>query len=763
MFPRLIKKTILLVVVASFLAMTLPRQTWACGPFFTDAIFVFERHPEFPLERFARGHIGVLQPSWARSYLVAAYRNLSGQPLSDNEVNGLKALWEERINLGSDYSSDDWIKKWKDARAKVPGLPAAAEINAYRNREKPNDYETFLNCQQDAFDAATATLNDRITRFGADSPIARDWATTQDIVFSNCGGGEHIPDTAANDQDPVIRSAHAYQIAAANFYATHYDEAAKQFDAIAKDASSPWRLIAPYLAARAMLRKGSLADKAEQQHAPLTEAEQRLNSILKDNSLAKSHHAAARLLNLTRLRLHPDEKLHELADAIVHKDRAEDFKQAVWDYTVLIDHTVGDDDEVKTDSVRDELRSDDLTDWILTFQDSSDAAANRAVEQWRKKQTAPWLIAAMQKALSNSAGLSDLMQAAGRVDGSSPAFASITFNRVRLLIETNRTTEARTILDKVLSTNATGLPRATVNLLLGQRMILSANIADFVRAAQREPAGLSDNFDGREIPTDEKDAAANTNGAKQFFDTDAATVFNKLMPVATAFEAAQNKNLAANLRRDVAQATFMRATMLDQSVTANKAATLLATLAPELQELLADYQRAATPDARKFAAAYLALKYPGLRPFVSIGLGRTTALADVDEYRDNWWCAEPPTTSKIDYYEGDEQEQKKVSAKKSTPAPEFLRGSQAEAAREAAALQTLGTGPNYLAQTVISWANKTPTDKRVPEALHLAVKSTRYGCTDNDTGRWSKAAFDLLHRKYPNTSWAKDTKYWFKG
>jgi len=763
MFPRFITKTIPVLLIISFLAMILPRQTQACGPFFTDAIFVFERHPEFPLERFARGQIGVLQPSYARSYLVAAYRNLNGRPLSDAEVNGLKALWEERINLGYDYSSDDWIKKWKGERAKVPGLPVPGEINAYRNREKPNDYETFLNCQQDAFDAATATLNDRITRFGADSLIVRDWATTQDIVFSNCGGGEHIPEAAANDQDQVIRSAHTYQIAAANFYATHFDEAAKQFDAIAKDASSPWRLIAPYLAARAMLRKGSLADKAEQQEAPLTEAEQRLNAILKDQSLAKSHHAAARLLNLTRLRLRPDEKLHELADAIVHKERAEDFKQTVWDYTVLIDHLVGDDDEVKTDSVPEEVRSDDLTDWILTFQDSSDAAAARAFDQWHKKQTTPWLIAALEKATRNSDATSSLIQAAGHVPSTSPAFASVTFHTVRLLIETNRTTEARTLLDGVLSAERTNLPKATINLLLGQRMMLSENIADFVRAAQREPAGLSDNFDGREIPTDEKEAAADTNGAKLFFDADAATVFNKLMPVAIAFEAAQNKSLAANLRRDVAQATFMRAAMLDQAVTANKAATLLATLSPELRGLLADYQRAATSDARKFAAAYIALKYPGLRPFVTIGIGRTIALADIDEYRDNWWCAEPPTTSKIDYYEGDEDEQKEASARKTMPAPEFLKGAQANAAREAATLQALGPGPNYLAQTVINWVNKNPIDKRAPEALHLAVKSTRYGCTDKDTGRWSKAAFDLLHRKYPNTSWAKETKYWFKG
>ena len=762
MFPRFITKTILFLVVMSLLAMVLPHQTEACGPFFTDAIFVFEKHPEFPLERFARGQVGVLQPSYARSYLVAAYRNLSGQRLSDNEVNGLKALWEARINLGYDYSSDDWIKKWNEARAKVPGLAAAPEINAYRNREKPNDYETFLNCQQDAFDAATATLNDRIARFGNDSPVARDWVTTQDVVFSNCGGGEHIPEAASKDQDQVIRSARAYQIAAANFYATHYDEAAKQFDAIAKDASSPWQVIAPYLAARAMLRKGSLANKAEQQEAPLTEAEQRLDSILKDKSLARSHHAAARLLNLTRLRLRPDEKLHELADEIVHKDHAEDFKQAVWDYTVLIDREVGEDDEIKTESVPDEVRSDDLTDWILTFQDQSDAAATHALEQWHAKKTVPWFVAALAKS-KDMAVATEFMNNSVRIDRGSPAFVSVVFHTARVLRETGLVEQARTFIDRTLAGDTKNWPHSAVNLLLHERLMLAQNLNEFLKAAQREPAGLSDNYDGREIPTDEKEAASDTNGAKLFFDADAAMVFNKLMPVGIALEAAQNNSLAANLRRDVAQATFMRAAILGQATTADKTAALLTTLTPELRELLTDYQRAPSPDARKFAAAFIALKYPGLRPFVSIGIGRTTALGDIDEYRDNWWCAEPPRTSKIDYYEGDEEEQKEASARKTMPAPEFLRGSQANAAREAAALQALGTGPNYLAQIVISWANKNPTDKRAPEALHLAVKSTRYGCTDADTGRWSKAAFDLLHRKYPNTSWAKETKYWFKG
>ena len=96
--------------------------------------------------------------------------------------------------------------------------------------------------------------------------------------------------------------------------------------------------------------------------------------------------------------------------------------------------------------------------------------------------------------------------------------------------------------------------------------------------------------------------------------------------------------------------------------------------------------------------------------------------------------------------------------------PRFLSPQEVQAAeKEWKALNSFGAAPNYIAKEVIQWANSHPNDARVPEALHLAVKTTRYGCGDADTGRWSKAAFDLLHRKYPNSPWTKQTPYWFNG
>ena len=752
-------QALLLLSLTLSVSFLVPYRTQACGPFFTDAIFVYTKHPDFPLEAFAAGKLGVLQPSYARSYLVVAYRSLTGNSLSATEAKGMKALWDERLNYGWELHDDDWVKSWIEARKKVPGLAAPAAINVFRNREKPHEYESYLNCQQDAFDTAIATLNDRIKQFGADSIGVRSWVAAQDLVFANCSEGKHMPaaaSTEAPDLPPLLRSDRDYQLAAANFYAGNLDEAKQQFDVIARDDASPWRDKAAYLAARSVLRKGSLAEKEEEGRPALTEAEARLNAVIKDKSLASSHRAAARLLNLARLRLHPVEKIHELANVIMKKDASVDFKQDVWDYTVLLDKFLYHDEDDETTKAKPpaSLKNDDLSDWILTFEDESVEASARAFQRWEQTKALPWLVAAMAK--NDGSKVDALLKSADGVDRFSPAFACVTFHAVRLLIAAGRATEARGVLDRTLANDRASLTPSALNLLLGQRMMVAANLDEFLQAAQRKPAGFSDDNDGREIP-DEEDAA---KSALLLFASDSAGIFNQVMPAATIKDAARNTKLAPNLQRDLAQAAFLRAAMLDERETAVQAAQTLAGLQPELRQFLTAYERAATPDARRFAAAFASLKFPGLRPYVSSGAGRATPMNEIDSYRDNYWCAEPPTTLNGPMWSG-EGDATKTKARQIKP-PDFLKASRPLGARQLAALQALGTAPNYLCRIAIEWTDKNPADPRSPEALHLAVRSTRYGCTDKETGRWSKAAYDLLHRRYPNTVWAKNTKYWFK-
>jgi len=248
------------------------------------------------------------------------------------------------------------------------------------------------------------------------------------------------------------------------------------------------------------------------------------------------------------------------------------------------------------------------------------------------------------------------------------------------------------------------------------------------------------------------------------FDYDAGQALNERIPLSVLKEAVKNTTLPTPLRRDLAQATWLRAVILGDTKTADEVAPVLSTLVPELSSLLDVYLSATTPEAKKFAAIYAWLKFPGLEPVVDMGVGRTEPLNKQDSYRDNWWCGAAFHPAEGGNENESESEGRPLSftAEDTQPLLFLSAVEKAKGEQEYKARSVVTAAPNYIAQQVIQWATKNPTDPRAPEALHLAVTTTRFGCTDEQTGRWSKAAYDLLHRKYPNTSWARKTKYWFK-
>ena len=65
-------------------------STLACGPFLIEAVFVHTVHPTYPVERFAAGRVGVLQPSYARSYLYVGYRFLNGSGFTPAEQRAFR-------------------------------------------------------------------------------------------------------------------------------------------------------------------------------------------------------------------------------------------------------------------------------------------------------------------------------------------------------------------------------------------------------------------------------------------------------------------------------------------------------------------------------------------------------------------------------------------------------------------------------------------------------------------------------------------------
>ena len=249
-----------------------------------------------------------------------------------------------------------------------------------------------------------------------------------------------------------------------------------------------------------------------------------------------------------------------------------------------------------------------------------------------------------------------------------------------------------------------------------------------------------------------------------------------MLPLRLLADAAKSATLSQPLRREVLIAAWTRAILLNDDAIARELIPTAQELVPEIKDELNDYGSAETA-SREFAAVFSILRNPGFRPFVTAGYTRGNlytvgepAFNRIDDLHDNWWCSFA-TASQDDAFGRDYYRMfialsaplQTVYAGAGVPSPAFLTEEQrTAAAKERAVLETRPGAPNWLGQRALDWANAHPDDPRLPEALHLVVRSWRYGCTDSDGANYSKQAFDILHSRYADNDWTKKTPYWFK-
>ena len=651
-------------ILIVLLILAVPLELPGCGPFLPEAIFHLTGDPEAPKD-FGRGQLGVLQPSYERLYQAIAYRYLSGVGLNDAEAEAVAPGPKRSLEATPPEPPPN---PWLTARNQVPGIAQQKDIDAYRQVKKDGYFDTYLNCNDDAFRTAASTLQRVRTK-----PFAAQWIAGQDMVFADCSKGADIPQPAA---DPQLRPERAYQIASAKFYSEQYDAAHQDFQTIAIDASSPWHEIAPYLAARCSIRAGKF-----------DQADGELRRVAADPARPRWHAPANALLGYVRSRLNPPERMHELALALMKPNSQATIGQDLIDYRMLYDRNVTPSPD------------DDLSAWIRSFQ----TGGRGAVEKWRASHTLPWLVAALQAAGSTDSNLDELLTAAAAIKADSPAYLTVNYHRIRLLPPD----EARVLADRILADNP---PISTQNQIRAERMSLARDFTEFLRYAPRRPVAVM-TYEIQPPDTQEDD-----------LDGDAAEVFDSKLPLAYWKQAEASSLLPDHVRKELARVIFVRTLLLS--------------------------------DAPPFDQVFTLLHSPGMQLNVDSGYGRNTKEVDrIDDFRDNWWCSAAPSSKAP----SDSQPEPKGMA---LP---FLSPADAQAAAdEVAKLRAAGAAPDWLAAQAVAFAEQHPQDARVPEALHLAVRATRYGCTDDKTGDFSKRAFDTLHRRYPNSEWAKKTPYWYK-
>lgn len=882
-------KTIVRSIASLLLILAFVFNALPCGPGYVSPVFEYDRAPENPYENFAAGKLGILKPTLNRSVLYAAYRYLNGGGFNAAEQKALVEVWQADFD-NKDYRNDDigeavktWVAKRKEIVGEEEKTPEIYAERAY------GGYDFFPNCTKSAFETATETLSDRAVSYGSDSKDVKIWVAIQDRVFQNCATGQDIPEEPDASMAEWLQKDRAYQVAAAKFYSLDYEDAKSRFLQIALDSDSPWRETADYLVGRTLIRQASLVKDISRANEYYAQAEQELARVA--NKGNKFSDSAVGLLGLVKYRLHPRERVRELAYNLTYGSN-ENFRQNVIDYNWLLDkfeneeleriekakeaeklkaaqtantnsNTPGDTGNaspvsnanmasgpknegdlkinlyfedgaqsvefyIKPDATDDEaiaeaektagralsdnmkkrvrearqaayasrfadnrssgyperyygeettslsmlpgfIRSDDLTDWLFTYQIENEEAYLYSLSKFRQTSSDIWLMTAISKAGANSSELKSLIEAAGRVSRTSPAYPTVAYNTARIYLEQGKTAEARKLLDDALDSE--GLTVSARNRFLQLRVKLAATLEDFIKFALRKPFAFD--FDGQTGRVEDFIAEqktwydpVNENKTREEYDReiderwanellwqdremfDGATIdaINNHFPLAVLIAIESSPALPDYLRDKFALPIFTRALLLGDAVTLKKIAPQIVKDHPELETQVNSVLNAKTPAAIQNASLFMILKNPMLSPYVEGGLGK-----DDNEMNtwdgDDWWCT---PYDEVDSFSGTE-------IPRSASKPAFLTAAQSRTAQlEREKLKGLGDAPQYLGDKVLAWAKRSPLDKRIPESLYIVWEAngwTKYGCGNNEELQTQLG--DLLKQRYPGSEWAR--------
>lgn len=359
------------LLAAGALLICVPEGSDSCGIAPPTPVFAVSQGPADFEGEFLKGKLGVLQRTFQQRYLIAAFRTLSGVPLTEQELGSMFPVPPKTHVL---HDGTPGYDRWNAARkgfgnSRPPGDP-------YRMVREPGFLYSYENCYNDAYDKAANMLVDLEAQWGRNDPRTAEWVRGQDTVFGDCSGGNDIPDAPAPGMDPLLAAHRRYQMAAAYLYAGQFQKASAAFDRIAGERSSPWHAIAPYLAVRALLRAGMVGDQDAYR-----EGRQRIDAILNDPAQADWHEPARRLLGLWKLRVEPLPRLEELGNELM-RPGGRDVSQSVIDLLYLVNHRQ--DGAEKPWTPEDLTRAEstnELAGWLLAMSEHPPAdAGERSME-----------------------------------------------------------------------------------------------------------------------------------------------------------------------------------------------------------------------------------------------------------------------------------------------------------------------------------------------------------------------------------------------
>ena len=725
--------------------------------------------------------------------LFPTYRKIIGKPLSYQTKKSLYYVAPDRSCITSNIE---------------PGIttcpPTPLELwNKERESIDPNTkYTSYETCLDSTYNTAALVLKDRKTVYSKSDIL--EWVHNQDKVFELCIKALHSDEIVTREtktgwfssfinyfkskitgllsifrkEKTVIvtkpkcitdgcifetkykgklQQDYEYQQAAMSFYNSDYDLASKQFKVISETKDHPWQTYATYSLGRVYLQLGEDLNKKEEYDKKAVEQFQ--NLIIKNDYKILSSD------ELTMLRINAQNTLDHMTykndEKILETTNRPEIIKIVLD-ELYTSNTYG--KASKQSSYAQWSRA-----WTSTTTDS--LAVSVAKDNYKKTKQALWLVPIVRHIKVSDPMFLEVSSAIRNLPESFPAYWTVQYYLIKSYVDAGDIKTATELLS--------GLPRTPSpwvwNYIEDLGMATSNNLVDMFKHSVRYS-----------ITTDYILEDRDTKKIRQIqmIDDKAKDVFS-LIPIEKQAEIfTANDVLSKNQTELVRLTIFARAILQKNFDIADKMAVLISKNNKEIGIDLSKYLNAKTMEEKGFTSAVFMLTYPGVGLWlyddavvkVPMVVKSTNNIYDdnlmnsyktISDYSYHRWDYCQPYT----YTEDNPNDINSSGQYKDIDIPEpkhdisfvtrvISKQDQSLARNESKKLYVIP--PNYFAEIILAYAKAHPKDTRIPETLHLAVKITKYStCANNKTSGYSKRMYKLLHSKYPNSQWTKQTPLYY--
>lgn len=753
--------------------------------------------PDFPLNGYVSGHLGVISPTYRLSYLIIAYRYLSHHPLSAQEQRHVldsfapyfsDLFFEDgfRVDLKQanaeiarqtyqtyPYYIEQSLSRWWKKSKKHPFSERVNRlIQGYPDPAKP--FTKFqLACLR--LKAIAHELEEAHLPEEKKQAILHTWLDAQDLVFNGESDGNTVREAIKKipvDNLPLMQLDTRYLNAVSYFNSENEAEqlqAYELFTQLANNKQYPWHEWAAYLSYRALTRA---ACQEFSSTMPKSEQTQRLNNALtgmqtltdKARDLAVKT-AAKRYIRIIRGRLDPKGSLIERIGEINQKITRSNFSDVIF-YTDLIALNWMPAQDLQALGLAEKAsQNSDILFWVSHYLSTDKQKTFPiAYTHWVKSpDNQAWLLVALNTISEGSPSQQDtLLKAAKAVTAEQPGFFSIRSALIQALavLKGNRRSAIRlrhALIDDTLAQLKAGEDFSTHIHFARMGIPLADSIDNLLSYGFFIPSPQLLSLYPDETPTPHP----------YFSPLEFSQALNNL-PLSMLTQITGSRHLPQGARQELAASVWARAMLLQQYQVADSIALKAAQLNPAMKKYPLVGLTVKHPKERLKILVSALLYFPELSPIIHLKNTWTPEARYntvyygikprkiINRNSQTYWC-DHGEINRIIYYDD-----RPSSLFSKGPWPNLLTAlQQKQWHTEQEILQKLPNAAVWLADKATELAKQYPHDQENAELLALAINVTRVLACYKPNDPASQHAYATLKRLYPESEGAKRTPYYY--